>query len=154
MGSLQIVEAVEEDFQDIVRLYLELDENIISPEKAKNRFDEIKKTKDHKIYVAKKDDETVGTFAIIYIKSFAHDGSPYAVLEDVAVSSKYQGQGIGKQMMSFAMEKSREKGCCKIALSSQFKRENAHKFYESLGFEKMGYSFVVELNKKVETVVN
>ena len=47
--------------------------------------------------------------------------------------------------MNFAMDRCKEKGCYKIALSSQFKREAAHKFYESLGFEKMGYSFVVEL---------
>ena len=145
MSDIRIIEAVETDLPEILKLYLELDKRTLSLEIAKKKFDQIKNNPDHKIYAAKKDNETIGTFAIIFINSFAHDGSPSAILEDVAVSSKYQGQGIGKEMMNFAMDRCKEKGCYKIALSSQFKREAAHKFYESLGFEKMGYSFVVEL---------
>ena len=153
MPGVRISEAVESDLPDIVRLYLELDEKIMSLENAKKNFNQIKSNPNHKIYIAKEANEIIGTFAMIFINSFAHDGSPSAILEDVAVSGKHQGQGIGKQMMSFAMERAKEKGCYKIALSSQFKREGAHKFYESLGFERMGYSFVVELAEKVSELL-
>jgi predicted GNAT family acetyltransferase len=37
----------------------------------------------------------------------------------------------------------REAGCYKMALSSNVKRAAAHAFYESLGFERHGYSFVI-----------
>lgn len=143
MSDISILEAKEGELAAIIELYKELDEYLLSFEEAMNKFNQIKNDPNHTIYVAKKGTEVIGTFALILIKSFAKDGLPSAVLEDVAVSGKYQGQGIGKTMMYFAMEKCKEKGCYKIALSSQLKRENAHKFYESLGFEKMGYSFVI-----------
>ena len=35
-------------------------------------------------------------------------------------------------------------GCYKMALSSNLKREAAHRFYDSLGFGRHGYSFLIE----------
>ena len=35
-------------------------------------------------------------------------------------------------------------GCYKLALSSNRRRERAHAFYESLGFERHGVSFVID----------
>jgi GNAT superfamily N-acetyltransferase len=66
------------------------------------------------------------------------------VVEDVAVSPSHQGKGIGRAMMAHALEECRKAGCYKLALSSNLKRENAHQFYESLGFKRHGYSFVIE----------
>jgi GNAT superfamily N-acetyltransferase len=49
--------------------------------------------------------------------------------------------------MQFAVDRSREKGCYKLMLSSNAKRERAHAFYESLGFERHGFSFRVNLTR-------
>lgn len=76
--------------------------------------------------------------------NLGHLGRTSGIAEDVVVKDTLQGQGIGKQMMEFAMEKCRQKGCYKLALSSNKSREKAHKFYESIGFNKHGYSFIVE----------
>ena len=51
-------------------------------------------------------------------------------------------QGVGKAMMEHAREQCRLAGCYKLALSSNLRREAAHRFYEALGFERHGYSFV------------
>ena len=44
-------------------------------------------------------------------------------------------------MMEYARERCRERGCYKMALSSNLARDEAHRFYESLGFDKHGFSF-------------
>jgi GNAT superfamily N-acetyltransferase len=75
--------------------------------------------------------------------NLAHSGAPSGVVEDVAVRAGQRGQGIGKRMMEFALERCREAGCYKMALSSNLRREEAHRFYDSLGFERHGYSFLV-----------
>jgi len=75
----------------------------------------------------------------------AHLGTPSAVIEDVGVLPEMQGKGIGKAMMVFALAKAKEKGCYKMSLSSNLRREQAHQFYESLGFKKHGFSFLMEL---------
>ena len=44
-------------------------------------------------------------------------------------------------MMQYAVERCRDKDCYKLVLSSNSKRERAHAFYSSLGFERHGFSF-------------
>jgi ribosomal protein S18 acetylase RimI-like enzyme len=47
--------------------------------------------------------------------------------------------------MAHAQVMAREAGCYKLVLSSNQKRERAHAFYESLGFQRHGFSFVIEI---------
>jgi GNAT superfamily N-acetyltransferase len=79
------------------------------------------------------------------MENMAHNGTPSAVVEDVGILPSMQGKGIGKLMMEFALKYSKEKGCYKMSLSSNLRREKAHQFYESLGFNKHGFSFLMEL---------
>jgi GNAT superfamily N-acetyltransferase len=48
-------------------------------------------------------------------------------------------------MMEYALQLCSKKRCYKAALSSNLKRKKAHAFYESLGFERHGYSYRVNL---------
>jgi GNAT superfamily N-acetyltransferase len=50
--------------------------------------------------------------------------------------------------MTHALEVCRGKGCYKMALSSNLKRQKAHDFYDSLGFERHGYSFRVDRRER------
>ncbi len=61
----------------------------------------------------------------------------YAMVVDEA----YRGQGIGKQLIEAALDSSRKQGLQRMELDSAFHRLQAHKFYETLGFEKRGYLF-------------
>ncbi len=99
----------------------------------------------YKVYVAETESTIIGTFALLIMDNLAHLGTPSAVVEDVVVADNYQGKGIGKAMMIFAMEKCKETGCYKLVLSSNLKRTEAHAFYESLAFEKHGFSFRADL---------
>ncbi len=87
----------------------------------------------------------VGTFALLIMDNLGHLGAPSALVEDVAVDPAAQGHGIGKAMMRHAMALAAESGCYKLALSSNLKREKAHAFYDSLDFERHGFSFRMAL---------
>jgi len=76
--------------------------------------------------------------------NLGHMGAPSAVLEDVVVAEECRGMGVGKLMMEYAHELCRLKGCYKMTFSSNINRKAAHRFYESLGFRKHGYSFYIE----------
>jgi len=66
-------------------------------------------------------------------------------VEDVVVDAEFQSQGIGRQMIEYAIDVCRKNGCYKMVLSSSLKCERAHQFYENLGFEKHGFSFLIEI---------
>ncbi|HEU4381586.1 MAG TPA: GNAT family N-acetyltransferase, partial [Hyphomicrobiaceae bacterium] len=88
----------------------------------------------------------VGSYALLVMHNLGHLGAPSAVVEDVVVEPALQGKGVGKQMLRHALAQARERGCYKLALSANMKRDRAHAFYEALGFRRHGYSFLVELD--------
>jgi GNAT superfamily N-acetyltransferase len=141
--------AEEKDLPEILALYLQVEDDgqILSIGEAKAIYNKMKKYPDYHIYVAEIDGKIVGTFALAIMDNLAHKGSKSGLIEDVVVAQPFQGRGIGKQMMSRAIEICREKSCYKACLSSNLKRHNAHKFYESIGFEIHGYSFLMELKE-------
>lgn len=96
-----------------------------------------------RVFIFSIDGLPVGTYTLFVLPLLAHNGAPEAIVEDVAVHPEAQGQGIGRHMMDHARELAREAGCYKLALSSNGKRVEAHAFYERIGFERHGYSFVV-----------
>jgi GNAT superfamily N-acetyltransferase len=146
--NVVIREAAEHDLQFIISLYAQPDMDngqVISLEKAKEIFKRIKTYPFYKVYVALLNEEIVGTFELVIMDNLAHQGTPSGIIEDVAVAKKCQRKGVGKAMMQHAMGVCKEVGCYKLSLSSNLIRESAHQFYESLGFQKHGYSFYIEL---------
>lgn len=145
--AFEIVKAVKDDLPSILSLYAQRDMDngqTLSLEQAESIFAKMQTYPDYKIYVAVAKNEIIGTFALLIMHNLAHMGALSGVIEDVVVHEHWQGKGIGKNMMHFAMKLCEEKHCYKLVLSSNIKRKAAHEFYESLGFKKHGYSFSVE----------
>lgn len=147
-AEIVIEAATESDLPAILALYAqpEIDDGQqLSPPAAKEIFARINTYPNYTVFVAKVKGEIVGTFALLIMDNLGHLGASSGLVEDVAVSPIRQGGGIGTAMMKFAMEKCREAGCYKLALSSSLNRTKAHRFYRALGFEQHGYSFLVVL---------
>jgi len=123
------------------------DGNVIPLAEAQHIFERMARYPNYKIHVAVSGARVVGTFALLIMDNLGHHGTPSAIIEDVAVDPALHGQGIGKAMMQYAIRLAAENGCYKAALSSNLKRERAHAFYDSLGFERHGYSFRTDTRK-------
>ena len=140
-------EATEADIPAILSLYAQLgqdDGTVLEPEDARRIWTRMATYPDYRIYVAIRETDVVGAFALLIMDNLAHRGTPSAVIEDVVVKQEMRGQGIGRRMMMFARKLCREKGCYKMAFSSNRNRTQAHRFYESSGFNIHGYSFSIE----------
>ena len=86
------------------------------------------------IYVAMRDTVVLGTFQSTVLQHLTHGGARVVQIEAVVVSAREQGRGVGTCMMQWALEDARAKGCTRAQLTSQKRRESAHRFYERLGF--------------------
>ena len=146
--SLQVRPATDADLPAVLSLDAQpdLDDGCVLPIiDARRLFARFKQYPDYTLYVADRGGLIVGSFALLVMDNLGHLGRPSAVVEDVAVAPATQGRGVGRAMMDFARHKSAEKGCYKLTLSSNARRERAHAFYESLGFERYGYCFRLDL---------
>ncbi|MCR9229086.1 MAG: GNAT family N-acetyltransferase [Flavobacteriaceae bacterium] len=64
------------------------------------------------------------------------DGLVFAYIMDVVVFDPNKGKGLGKELVKYILERSDVKQVNTVAL----KTLDAHSFYESLGFKKVGDS--------------
>jgi len=135
-----------DDLPALMELYKLLEVEPYTPltlERAQEKLLELLSSTHHMIYVAESGQAVVGTFALIFIGGLPHHARDSCIVEDVVVAAEHQGAGLGRQMMQFAKERSAERRCYKLVLSSHVRRVAAHRFYESLGFDRHGYSFLV-----------
>jgi GNAT superfamily N-acetyltransferase len=144
--GIAIREAVEADLAEVLRLYKEagIDSgSSFTPEEAREHIALLRGYPYYKIFVAEVDGAIDGTYALIILDNLGKRGARAGVVEDVAVDPRRQGQGIGRALMEHALEQCRAAGCYKMTLSSGLPREGAHRFYDALGFERHGYSFLI-----------
>jgi GNAT superfamily N-acetyltransferase len=145
MAQLEIRDASEDDLPAVLRILAEsgIDGGqSFTLEEAREHFARIRGRSGFRLLVAMVDGEIAGTYTLLIMDKLGKRGTPAGVVEDVAVSPSRQGQGIGRAMMEHAREACRLAGCYKLALSSNLRREDAHRFYDSLGFERHGFSFL------------
>ena len=140
--------AIERDLPAVLELYAQPDfdrDQVLPLHEAARLFARFARYPDYTLYVAERDGRIVGSFALLIMDNLGHLGAPSGIVEDMVVAPSVQAQGVGRTMMAFARNRCREKGCYKLVLSSNAKRERAHEFYESLGFARHGYSFRLDL---------
>jgi GNAT superfamily N-acetyltransferase len=114
-------------------------------DEARQHLSRIRQGSKYRLLAVRADGEIAGTYTLVIVDKLGKRGTPAGLVEDVAVLPSAQRKGIGRAMMEHAIEECRKAGCYKLALSSNLKRDDAHRFYESLGFERHGYSFALFL---------
>ncbi|SPF48938.1 Acetyltransferase family protein (fragment) [Candidatus Desulfosporosinus infrequens] len=98
------------------------------------------------MFVVEENRVIIGTCSLIILDNLGHKGAKLAIAENMIVGQECRGGGIGSKLMQFIMAKAKEENCYKLMLSSNKKRSMAHKFYEQLGFQQHGISFMIAVD--------
>jgi len=98
-------------------------------------LDEIQSHPDHRVVVAELDGEIAGTMQISYLPGIGFGGRWRAQVEAVRVRRELRNRGIGAQMMQWAIDQARARGCFLVQLTTNQKRIDAQRFYRRLGFQ-------------------
>jgi len=98
-------------------------------------FEQIDIDPNHELVVAERNGEVIGTLHLIFLPSVSFQGGLRAQIESVRLDKNYRNQGIGNEMMKWSIERARERGAHIVQLTTHQSREDAHRFYERLGFK-------------------
>ncbi|MEP7240543.1 MAG: GNAT family N-acetyltransferase [Devosia sp.] len=93
------------------------------------------------MFVVERDGEPVGCFQLSYIPGLMRRGMGRGMVEMVHVAADRLDLGIGAEMMRWATERCRARGCGMLQLTSNKQRTDAHRFYRRLGFEQSHEGF-------------
>jgi ribosomal protein S18 acetylase RimI-like enzyme len=78
----------------------------------------------------------VGCLQLCILPGLSSQGASRGLIEDVRVASHCRSQGIGEQLVHWALGQARERGCKLVELLTHHTRVDAQRFYERLGFAR------------------
>ena len=104
------------------------------PESYPRAFQAITNDAHQELTVVELETEIVATFQLSFIQYLTYEGGIRAQIEAVRVKDDYRGIGIGKEIFQYAIQKAKSKGAHLLQLTTDKKRPEAKKFYETLGF--------------------
>jgi predicted N-acetyltransferase YhbS len=94
--------------------------------------------------VAESQKEVVGVIGVGIFRYYEKNGM-YGRLLALVVDEKRQGQGIGASLVGEAESWLKEQGVKSVIVNSGKQRNQAHRFYQRLGYEETGLRFVKSL---------
>ena len=96
-------------------------------------------------FVAVRDGKVCGMISTLIYPSIEHNDLSGRIVA-LVIMSTMRRRGIGRALIATAEKDFAQRGIRRVALNTQLAREDAHKFYESLGYERNGWRFVKHLS--------
>lgn len=91
---------------------------------------------------------TLAVLQLTYIPNISRRGSWRALIEGVRVDSSLRSSGVGRALIAWGIERARERGCSLVQLTSDKRRRDAIRFYESLGFVASHEGMKLDLSQR------
>jgi ribosomal protein S18 acetylase RimI-like enzyme len=91
-------------------------------------------------FVAEIDDQVCGMIGTLTHASHEHNDCSGKIVA-LVVSNKQQRSGIGRTLIAAAEKDFANRRVTRVSLTTRFTREQAHQFYEALGYSKTGFRF-------------
>jgi predicted N-acetyltransferase YhbS len=125
--------AEERDVPRVVELYRELTISDSQVEHSRNPsladylrvFAEIRADPTQSLFVAQVQGEVVGTIVLLVVPNLSHNGTPWAFLENLIVTERHRGRGLGRMLLEHAVGLARKSGCHMVELCSDVRRKEA-----------------------------
>jgi GNAT superfamily N-acetyltransferase len=108
-------------------------------------FEQIEDDPHQHLMIAVKDGQPAGTLQLSIVRGLSRRGASRAVIEAVRVHRDMRGEGLGTELIQWAIARSKELGASIVQLTSDNTRTDAHRFYERLGFVNSHSGFKLQL---------
>jgi len=89
-----------------------------------------------RVVVARDEHRLIAGMAIILYTVSTYLGTRVGILEDLVVDPAMRGQGVGSQLLAFAIKTAVGNGCSRITLLTDGDNLSAHAFYMRHGFKR------------------
>lgn len=97
-------------------------------------FAAIERDPNHRLVVLEDRDELVGTLQLTLLPHLTFRGGWRAQIEAVRTASHRRGEGLGRLLLTWAIEQARQASCHVVQLTTNVERGETAGFYRSLGF--------------------
>lgn len=138
---MKVRQALETDAEQIQNLYTTLT-NSPDVKVEPSRVKQILSDDNNFLFVIVNDHDISGTCFLTLCLDPMYGTQPYGVIENIIINSESRSAGLGKELMRHVESFCFAKDCSKVMLQSNANRDEAHGFFNSLGYEdkrKVGF---------------
>jgi|SRR5699024_7820321 len=138
---MEFRKAKEEDLHSIVRL---LADDQLGAQRERfedplptayyDAYKAIESQDGNQIILAVENQQVIGCLQLIIIPGLARQGMKRAQIEGVRVDQHHRGKKIGEKLFENAISIATSENCGMVQLTTDKQRNDAHRFYEKLGF--------------------
>ena len=127
----------ETDLESLLALYRQLqpEDDPASVEDSKIVWREIENNPNIHYYGAIDDGKVVSSCYAVYVPNLTRNNRGLCLIENVVTDQAYRNRGLASKIIDMAVSYAKEMGCYKVILQSGTAREDAHRFYEKMGFD-------------------
>ncbi len=131
-----IREAVKNDLDEMLKLYLYLYETSIPEDSANLRdtWNNIVNDSNHHLIVCEIDGKIVASCVCVIIPNLTRNVRPYAFVENVVTHKEYRNKGYATACLDYAKQIAKENNCYKMMLLTGAKEESTLQFYQNAGY--------------------
>ncbi len=136
-----IREAARDDFYKIFPLLEQLWPNEkLRKDMLEGVFSQAVRSETDVLMCAERDGEIIGFCAYAVMRNLWQPGS-IAYIYAMVVDTGSRRNGVGTMLMQAMQGSAKRCGLVRVELDSAFHREQAHRFYEKLGYDKRAFLF-------------
>ena len=124
------------DLPSLLELYRQLDADDAEStmEHSMEAWKEIERNPDIRYFGAVDSGRVVSSCYAVYIPNLTRGNRGICFIENVITDKEYRKQGLASRMIDMAVSFAKERHCYKVILQSGMSQTEAHRFYESKGF--------------------
>lgn len=100
----------------------------------RSAFDAIDRDPHHSLLVAESEGAVVAVLQLSFLPHLTYEGRWRAQIEGVRVGEAHRDAGVGRALIEEAISRAERRGCHLVQLTTDNRRPDALRFYESLGF--------------------
>lgn len=100
----------------------------------RDAFAAIERDPNHVLVVGEIGGRIVATLLLSFLPGLSRGGNWRAQIEAMRVAHDRRGEGLGRALLDWALDRARERGCALVQLTSDTRHRDAHRFYERAGF--------------------
>lgn len=93
------------------------------------------------VIVAQAAERLVSSCTLAIVPNLSRGGRPYGVIENVVTHADHRRLGLGRRVLTHALDAAWQANCYKVLLATGSKRETTLRFYEGAGFLRGGKTY-------------
>ena len=129
-------EAVTEDLEELLQLYLYLHEQTVPAlsEYLLSTWNRILEDENHHLIVKIVDGRIVSSCVCVIIPNLTRNVRPYAFVENVVTHGDYRGKGYATECLHYAKDIAVKNNCYKMMLLTGSRERKTLEFYRKAGY--------------------